>query len=136
MVYKEITMKKIVSFITVIAMLAVSTPALANHNRDYRWGNDRNVYSPYYGQQRINSRNVVIRDRRNRGVSTEGAIIIGLGALLVGSAIANDNNRRRNNNVVVIDRQQQRAPQGCQDIIQYDYYGNPYIADRRCWYNR
>jgi hypothetical protein len=123
-------MKKIVSIITTIAMLAVSTPALANHNRDFRWGNDRNVYSPYRGQNRV-----VIRDR-NRGVSTEGAIIIGLGALLVGSAIANENNRRRNNEVVVIDRNARRAPQGCQDIIQYDYYGNPYVVDRRCWYNR
>jgi hypothetical protein len=116
-------MKKIVSFITVAAMLAVSTPALANHNRDFRWGNDRNVHSPYRGQHH----------RRDRGVSTEGAIIIGLGALLVGSAIANNNNRRRQNEVVLNDR---RAPQGCQDIIQYDYYGNPYVVDRRCWYNR
>lgn len=120
-------MKKIVSLITMVAMLAVSTPAVANHDRDFRWGNDRNVHSPYRG---LHNRN------RNRGVSTEGAIIIGLGALLVGSAIANENNRRRNNEVVVIDRNARRAPQGCQDIIQYDYYGNPYVVDRRCWYNR
>jgi hypothetical protein len=129
-------MKKIVSFITMIAMLAVSTPALANHDRfDPRWGNNRNVFSPYYGQHQINSRNVVIRDRRNRGVSTEGAIAIGIGALILGSAIANNNRRQRD--VVVVDRQQQRqARQTCQDIIEYDYYGNPYVVDRRCWYNR
>lgn len=120
-------MKNIISLITAFSMLAVSTPALANHDRDFRWGNDRNVHSPYRG---LHNRN------RNRGVSTEGAIIIGLGALLVGSAIANENNRRRNNEVVVIDRNARRAPQGCQDIIQYDYYGNPYVVDRRCWYNR
>jgi hypothetical protein len=128
-------MKKIVSFITVAAMLAVSTPALANHNRDFRWGNDRNVHSPYRGQHQINSRNVVIRDRRNRGVSTEGAIAIGIGALILGSAIANNNRRQRD--VVVVDRQQQRqARQTCQETIDYDNYGNPYVVDRRCWYNR
>jgi hypothetical protein len=120
---KEATMKKIVSLITMAAMLAVSTPALANHNRDFRWGNDRNVNSPYRG----------LHHRRDRGVSTEGAIAIGLGALILGKAIADNNNRRRQNEVVVIDR---HAPQGCQDIIQYDYYGNPYVAYRRCWYNR
>jgi hypothetical protein len=127
-------MKKIMSTIAAIAMLAVSTPALANHNRDFRWGNDRNVHSPYRGQHH----------HRRGGVSTEGAIIIGLGALLAGKAIADSNNRRRQNEVVVIERQRQqdvvvierRAPQGCEDIIQYDYYGNPYVADRRCWYNR
>jgi hypothetical protein len=126
MVYKEITMKKIVSLLAIVAIFASSTPAVANHDRfDPRWGNNRNIQSPYRGLH---------NGQRNRGVSTEGAIIIGLGALLVGSAIANENNRRRQQrDVVVIDR---RAPQGCQDIIRYDYYGNPYVADRRCWYNR
>jgi hypothetical protein len=123
-------MKNIISLITAFSMLAVSTPALANHDRDFRWGNDRNVHSPYRGQHQWQQR------QHRRGVSTEGAIIIGLGALLVGSAIANENNRRRNNDVVVIDRNTRRAPRGCQDIIQYDYYGNPYVVDRRCWYNR
>lgn len=120
-------MKKIVSLITAIAMLATSAPALANHDRDFRWGNNRNINSPYRG---LHDRN------RNRGVSTEGAIIIGLGALIAGKAIADSNNRRRNNNGAVVDRNPRRAPQGCQDIIQYDYYGNPYAVDRRCWYNR
>jgi hypothetical protein len=124
-------MKNIISLITAFSMLAVSTPALANRDRDFRWGNDRNVHSPYRGQHQWQQ-----RQHRRGGVSTEGAIIIGLGALLVGSAIANENNRRRNNEVVVIDRSARRAPQGCQDIIQYDYYGNPYVVDRRCWYNR
>jgi hypothetical protein len=117
-------MKKIVSLITMAAMLAVSTPAFAdNRQRDYRWGNDRNVHSPYRGQNRI-----VVRDR-NRGVSTEGAIAIGIGALILGSAIANNNRRR--NNVEVIER---RPQQVCQDVVQYDYYGNPYVAGRNCWY--
>jgi hypothetical protein len=127
-------MKKIVSIIATIAMLAVSAPASANPRLDPRWGNDRNVFSPYFGQHQINSRTVVVRDRRNRGVSTEGAIIIGLGALLVGSAIANSNNRRRDN-VVVVERDRQPR-QVCQDIVQRDYYGNPYVVDRQCWYER
>ncbi len=121
-------MKKIVSLITMAAMLAVSTPAFADHRqRDYRWGNDRNVHSPYRGQNRV-----VVRDR-NRGVSTEGAIAIGLGALILGSAIAN-NNRRRNNDVIVVERYPQQPQQVCQDVIQRDYYGNPYVAGRNCWY--
>jgi hypothetical protein len=120
-------MKKLISLITITAMLAVSTPAFAKHkHRDHRWGNDRNVHSPYRGHQ----------PSRNRGVSTEGAIIIGIGALLVGSAIANSNNRRRNPDVVVVERYPQQPRQVCQDMVQYDYYGNPYVAGRNCWYER
>lgn len=103
-------MKKIVSLITMTAMLAVSAPAMANHrNHDHR---------------------------RDRGVSTEGAIIIGLGALLVGKAIADNNNRRRNREVIVVERYQPQPRQVCQDVVQYDYYGNPYVAGRNCWYER
>ena len=116
-------MKKIVSLITMAAMLAVSTPAVANHNRDFRWGNDRNVHSPYRGQHQWQH-----RQHRRGGVSTEGAIAIGIGALILGSAIANN---RRNNRNVIIDRQPQQV---CQDVVQYDYYGNPYVAGRNCWY--
>lgn len=121
-------MKKLVSLITMTAMLAVSTPAFADHrNRDFRWGNDRNVHSPYRGQW----------NQRRGGVSTEGAIIIGLGALLVGKAIADSNNRRRNREVIVVERYEQPQPrQVCQDVIQRDYYGNPYVAGRSCWYEQ
>lgn len=121
-------MKKLVSLITMTAMLAVSTPAFADHRqRDFRWGNDRNINSPYRG----------LHHRRDRGVSTEGAIIIGLGALLIGKAIADDNNRRRNREVIVVERYEQPQPrQVCQDVIQRDYYGNPYVAGRSCWYER
>jgi hypothetical protein len=118
-------MKKIVSLITMAAMLAVSTPAFAERGqRDYRWGNDRNVHSPYRGQNRV-----VVRER-NRGVSTEGAIAIGIGALILGSAISNN---RRNNRVVIENRQPRQV---CQDNVQYDYYGNPYVAGRNCWYEQ
>jgi hypothetical protein len=117
-------MKKIVSLITMAAMLAVSTPAFAEHRqRDYRWGNDRNVHSPYRGQTRV-------RDRHRGGVSTEGAIAIGIGALILGSVISNN---RRNNGVVIENRQPRQV---CQDNVQYDYYGNPYVAGRNCWYEQ
>ena len=128
-------MKKIVSLITMAAMLAVSTPAYANNGqRDFRWGNDRNVHSPYRGQHQWQQ-----RQHRRGGVSTGGAIAIGLGALILGTAIADRNNRRRNNEVIVVDRNQPqwRQPQPqqvCQDVVQYDYYGNPYVAGRNCWY--
>ena len=119
-------MKKIVSLITMAAMLAVSTPALANHGqRDPRWGNDRNVHSPYRGQHQWQQ-----RQHRRGGVSTEGAIAIGIGALILGSAISNN---RRNNGVVIENRQPRQV---CQDNVQYDYYGNPYVAGRNCWYER
>lgn len=113
-------MKKIVSVITMAAMLAVSSPAMANHRQyDPRWGVDHNWR------------------HRDRGVSTGGAVAIGLGALILGAAIANNNNR----NPRVIERYeypiQRRQPrQVCQDIIQYDYYGDPYVAGRNCWYER
>ncbi len=120
-------MKKIVSFITMAAMLAVSTPAFAEHrNRDYRWGNDRNIHSPYRGHHH----------RRDRGVSTGEAVAIGIGALIVGSIIADNNNRRRNREVVVVERYEPQPRQVCQDVIQRDYYGNPYVAGRNCWYER
>jgi hypothetical protein len=123
-------MKKIVSLITMAAVLVVSTPAFAdNRQRDYRWGNDRNVHSPYRGQHQWQQ-----RQNRRGGVSTEGAIAIGIGALILGSAIANNNNRRRNNEVVVVERYRQQPQQVCQDVVQYDYYGNPYVAGRNCWY--
>ena len=118
-------MKKIVSLITIAAMFAVSTPALANHGqRDPRWGNDRNVHSPYRGQTRV------YRDRHRGGVSTEGAIAIGIGALILGSAISSN---RRDNRPVIVDRQPRQV---CQDNVQYDYYGNPYVAGRNCWYEQ
>lgn len=117
-------MKKLVSLITMTAMLAVSTPAFAEHRqRDYRWGNDRNVHSPYRSQHRHN------------GVSTEGAILIGLGALIIGKAIADNNNRRRDREVVVVERYQEPR-QVCRDVIQYDYYGKPYVAGRNCRYEQ
>lgn len=119
-------MKKLVSLITMTAMLAVSTPAAANHKqRDYRWGNDRNVHSPYRGH-----------NHRRGGVSTGEAIAIGIGALLVGSAIANSNNRRREREVIVVERYPQQPREVCQDVIQRDYYGNPYVAGRNCWYEQ
>jgi hypothetical protein len=119
-------MKKIVSLITMAAMLAVSTPAFADHRqRDYRWGNDRNVHSPYRGQHQWQQ-----RQHRRGKVSTEGAIAIGIGALILGSAIATN---RRDNRSVVIERQPRQV---CQDNVQYDYYGNPYVAGRNCWYEQ
>ena len=119
-------MKKIVSVITMAAMLAVSTPAFADHrNRDFRWGNDRNIHSPYRGQH-----------RRDRGVSTGEAVAIGIGALILGAAISNNNRNAR-----VVEQYdypvQRRLPrQVCQDVVQYDYYGNPYVSGRNCWYER
>lgn len=118
-------MKKIISAITIAATLAVSTPAIAgNRGYDYRWGVDhggRQHSGTYRGH------------RRDRGVSTGEAVAIGIGALILGAAISNNNRDTR-----VVERYEypnQRQPQYvCQDVVKYDYYGNPYVAVRNCWY--
>jgi Ni/Co efflux regulator RcnB len=119
-------MKKIVSIITMAAMLAVSSPAVAGgRDRDYRWGVDHNRHG--HSEHRRSHK------KRERGVSTGGAIAIGVGGIILGAVIANSNRNTRNDryNYPV----QQRQPQYvCQDVVQYDYYGNPYVAGRNCWY--
>jgi hypothetical protein len=112
-------MKKIVSLITMAAMLAVSTPAVANgrHN-DYRWGVDSNRNSPYHGRHNRN---------KNR-INTGEAVALILGGAILGAAISKNN--RRDREVVYQDYR----TQVCQDVVKYDYYGNPYVAGRNCWY--
>ena len=112
-------MKKIVSLITMAAMLAVSTPAVANgrHN-DNRWGVDSNRNSPYH-------------DRHNRNknrINTGEAVALILGGAILGAVISKNNRRERE--VVYQDYR----TQVCQDIVKYDYYGNPYVTGRNCWY--
>jgi Ni/Co efflux regulator RcnB len=117
-------MKKIVSLITMAAMLAVSTPAVANgRHQDNRWGVDSNRNSPYHNRHHRN---------KNR-INTGEAVAIGIGALILGAAISNNNRNRRVEQYEY--PQQRRQPQYvCQDVVQYDYYGNPYVAGRNCWY--
>jgi hypothetical protein len=112
-------MKKIVSLITMAAMLAVSTPAVANgrHN-DNRWGVDSNRNSPYHNRQHRN---------KNR-INTGEAVALILGGAILGAAISKNNRRERE--VVYQDYR----TQVCQDVVKYDYYGNPYVAGRNCWY--
>lgn len=122
-------MKKIVSFITMIAMLAVSAPAIAGGgHRDYRWGNDHNRHSPYYGQSYRNHGHYDRHHRRGR-ISTGEAIAI-IGGLGILGAIINSNNNR--NQTVVVERNREV----CEDIVRYDRYGNPYVAGRQCWYEQ
>lgn len=74
---------------------------------------------------------------RHRGVSTEGAVAIGLGALILGAAISNSNRNAR-----TVERYEHReyreyrrqSQYVCEDVVKYDYYGNPYVAGRNCWY--
>jgi hypothetical protein len=108
-------MKKFVATIAAISMLAM--PAVAEaHGR-----NDGHRH-------------------RHGGVSTGGAVAIGLGALILGSAIANSN--RRNQQVYEPRYEPRYEPQYvCQNEYVRDYNGN-YILDRygraiytqRCWY--
>jgi hypothetical protein len=113
-------MKKIVSLITMAAMLAVSTPAVANgrHN-DNRWGVDSNRNSPYHGRHNRN---------KNR-INTGEAVALILGGAILGAAISKNNRRERE--VVYQDYR----TQVCQDVIRYNTYtGEPYVAGRNCWY--
>ena len=129
-------MKKLILFLTSLS-LVVSTPALANSNRhDPRWGVDRNQHSPYYNRQHDNRRNDRHRDERHRndrrGVSTGEAVAIGVGALILGGIIGSKNRNTHNEQVVQPVRRQPTYV--CQDVIEYDYYGNAYVAGRNCWY--
>ena len=121
-------MKKFILALAALSMVA--TPAMAQ-NRDHRWGVDSNRHSPYYGQTRSNHRDHDRGHHRGR-VSTGEAVAIGIGALILGAAISNSN---RNTRVVERYEYPQRQPQYvCQDVVKYDYYGNPYVAGRNCWY--
>jgi len=120
-------MKKFIAAVAVLSLVA--TPAFAEH-RDNRWGVDSNRNSPYYGRQVGHERN---ERHEHRGVSTSGAVAIGIGALILGSIISSRNTEQRNPPQVVVAPPPQ--PQYvCQDVIKYDYYGNPYVTGRNCWY--
>ena len=97
-------MKKLFTFLAAVSMLVAPTVAEARGRH-----NDG-------------------RHHRERGVSTGEAVAIGIGALILGAAISKNNRRERE--VVYQDYR----TQVCQDIVKYDYYGNPYVAGRNCWY--
>lgn len=121
-------MKKLISLITMAAMLAVSTPVVAGGHRDYRWGNDHNRHSPYYGHTRRNHGHYDRHHRRDRINAGEAIAIVG-GIAILGAIISDSN--RRNDRVAV-----ERNREVCQDITRYDRYGNAYVAGRTCWYER
>lgn len=102
-------MKKLLSAIAVTSMLLGSTAAVAHDN--YRHG--YRGYEHRYEHRRHDH-------RRDRGVNTGEAVAIGLGALILGAAIANSNRERR------------ERVQVCEDVVKYDHYGNQYY-ERRCY---
>lgn len=106
-------MKKLLASIIAVSMIA--TPALARDRGGYERGYERH-------------------ERHHRGIRTGEAVAIGLGALILGAAIAKNN---RNTRVVEqYEYREYRRPSQyvCEDVIKYDYYGNPYVAGRNCWY--
>lgn len=111
-------MKKIVSAIVLAAMLCTSTSAFA---RDYhqRWSHSHSNHRHH-----------------DRGVSTGEAVAIGLGALIVGAAIASSKNNRYERYEYRNDYRNEYRPRQyvCQAVVKYDYYGNPYVVGRNCWY--
>jgi Ni/Co efflux regulator RcnB len=108
-------MKKLLASIIAISMIA--TPALAQRNDRHNGG-----YERYERYERNHHK------RHNRGVRTGEAVALILGGAILGAAISKNNRRERE--VVYQDYR----TQVCQDIIKYDYYGNPYVTGRNCWY--
>jgi Ni/Co efflux regulator RcnB len=108
-------MKKLLASIIAISMIA--TPALAQRNDRHNGG-----YERYERHERNHHK------RHNRGVRTGEAVALILGGAILGAAISKNNRRERE--VVYQDYR----TQVCQDIIKYDYYGNPYVTGRNCWY--
>lgn len=106
-------MKKFIASLIAVSMIA--TPALAQRSDRHYGGHDRYERSHH--------------KRHHRGINTGEAVAIGLGALILGAAISK-NNRRERETVIYQDYR----TQVCQDIVKYDYYGNPYVAGRNCWY--
>jgi Ni/Co efflux regulator RcnB len=104
-------MKKFIASLIAVSMIA--TPVMAQHRNGHNRGYER--HDSY-------------KRHHHRGIRTGEAVAIGLGALILGAAIAKNNRRERE--VVYQDYR----TQVCQDIIKYDYYGNPYVAGRNCWY--
>ena len=118
-------MKKFVA--SLIAVTMIATPALAEARHGHRY-ND-------YGHGRHYDRH------RDRGVSTGAAVAIGLGALILGGAIANSNRRNEYYQPQYQPQQQYQPQYVCQNEYVRDYNGN-YILDsygraiftQRCWY--
>lgn len=108
-------MKKLLASIIAVSMIA--TPALAQRN-DRQYGS----YERYERYERNHHK------RHNRGVRTGEAVALILGGAILGAAISKNNRRERE--VVYQDYR----TQVCQDVVKYDYYGNPYVAGRNCWY--
>ena len=110
-------MKKFILALAALSMVA--TPAMAQYRGGQHRGYDR--YERHEG------------NRHNRGVSTGEAVAVGIGALILGAAISNGN---RNNRYERYEQPNNRRAYQyvCQDVIQYDYYGNPYVAARNCFY--
>ncbi len=112
-------MKKFIASLIAVSMIA--TPALAGDRR----GHDRG-YGSYERYERYERSN---HKRHHRGLNTgETLLVLGVGAL-IGSAITKSNRRERETVVY-----QDYRTQVCQDVVKYDYYGNPYVAGRNCWY--
>lgn len=117
-------MKKFIALIAAVSFLAVPVAAEARGRDHY------NNYNRHH--------------HRDRGVSTGAAVAIGLGALILGGAIANSNRQRQQR--YVDPRydpyyQNQQLTYVCQNEYVRDYNGN-YILDQygramfnqRCWY--
>jgi hypothetical protein len=100
-------MKKLT--LALLTSLVFSTASIAHPVHDPRWG-----VNNHHGNFRGN------------GISTGEAVAI-IGGLAILGTIINNNNRNRE--TIIIHNYPQQL---CQDIVRYDYYGNPYVVDRRC----
>lgn len=112
-------MKKFIAILAAVSMIATPAIAEAKHRQ-----------SNYH------------RHDQHGGVSTGEAVAIGLGALIIGGAIANSNRQRERDRYEESRYEPRYEPQlVCKNEYVRDYYGN-YILDQygravfkqRCWY--
>lgn len=106
-------MKKFILALTAMSMIA--TPAMAQHrNGHYRYDNHQ-------------------RYHRDRGVSTGEAVAIGIGALILGAVISNNqrNKEREQPRTYVESPPVWNTPADCVAVRRIDPYGNVYY-ERYC----
>jgi hypothetical protein len=120
-------MKKFIAAVAVLSLVA--TPAFADGYRGDRGHHQRHER----------------HERHERGVSTSGAVAIGLGALILGGIISRSNEERYRNppQVIVVPQPQVQPVMVCESAhylrdnfgnIVRDQYGYDIVVPQRCWY--
>lgn len=140
---------KLIAGIAASAMLIgalVATPA-QSQNRDYRWGNDNNRYSPYYGRQVGYPSNGYDQHGHHNKKNNNDAIVAGVAGLIIGGMIVSAAQKQKQPQEpyqTYPEPQSQDSGYASPPVVycayvqvkdQYgnvvtDYYGRPHIVQR------